>query len=319
MGFVARTEGSLALEAVPCCICGRTDGAPVGVGEDFEYRTSGDSFLARRCRECDLVYLDPRPTESELARIYPDNYHAFQFNESDFGIVYKVRARLEARRLLKACRGLPSDARIIDIGCGDGFHLGLLQQFGDKGWQLEGVDLDPRAIEAARRRRLEVHEGTLEDLTLSESHYDLALLIQTIEHVANPPALLKAVRRILRPGGRILLVTDNTDSLDFRLTGSRHWGGYHFPRHFNLFNRKSMRELARSADLEVETLETMMSPVNWTYSVRNAIDDWGAPRWLVDQFSLSTPLSLTSFTMLDTVLTAAGQGALLRVTLRRAT
>jgi hypothetical protein len=80
-----------------------------------------------------------------------------------------------------------------------------------------------------------------------------------------------------------------------------------------------MRELARSADLEVETLETMMSPVNWTYSVRNAIDDWGAPRWLVDQFNLSTPLSLTSFTMLDTVLTAAGQGALLRVTLRRAT
>ena len=54
-------EMTHGLELVPaaCCICGGTDGEPVAVGEDFEYRTSPDSFLAVRCPRCDLVYLDP--------------------------------------------------------------------------------------------------------------------------------------------------------------------------------------------------------------------------------------------------------------------
>src|SRR5262245_28594614 len=91
----------LEMESAACCICGGTDGEPIGVGEDFEYRTSRDSFLAVRCPYCTLVYLDPRPTPSEFDRIYPDNYHAFEFSAEQFGVVHKVRSRLEARRMLK--------------------------------------------------------------------------------------------------------------------------------------------------------------------------------------------------------------------------
>ena len=49
----------LEMESAACCICGGTDGEPIGVGEDFEYRSSTDSFLAVRCPHCTLVYLDP--------------------------------------------------------------------------------------------------------------------------------------------------------------------------------------------------------------------------------------------------------------------
>jgi hypothetical protein len=101
------------------------------------------------------------------------------------------------------------------------------------------------------------------------------------------------------------------------MTKHRYWGGYHFPRHWNLFNERSIRLLAAKAGFEVVSLETIVSPVNWTYSVRNALDDLGAPRWLVNQFSLSTPVTLGLFTMFDAVHTAFGRGALLRVVLRR--
>jgi 2-polyprenyl-3-methyl-5-hydroxy-6-metoxy-1,4-benzoquinol methylase len=306
----------LALERAQCCICEATDAEPVAVGEDFEYRTSDDSFLAVQCQRCGLVYLDPRPTADELAQIYPDNYHAFSFSDERFGLVYKVRSRLEARRVLAATKGLDV-RRIVDIGCGDGFHLDLLRTYGDPSWELEGIDIDPRAIKAARERGLTVHDGTVESLDLPPASFDVAFMIQTIEHVADPPAVLRATRELLRPGGRLMLVTDNTGSLDFRLFRTRHWGGYHFPRQWNLFNASSMRAIAAKTGFEVESLETMVSPVNWTYSVRNLLDDWGANRKLVDQFSLEAAPALAVFTAFDALHTAAGRGALLRVMLRR--
>jgi SAM-dependent methyltransferase len=313
----AASPGSLVMEPVACCLCGGSDGEPVGVGEDFEYATSDQTFLAVRCPRCQLVYLDPRPVAAELPRIYPDHYHAFAFDEEGFGLVHRVRSRLEAARLLRAGRGLPADATVLDVGCGDGFHLDLLRRHGPPGWRLLGVDTDERAVTAARARGLDVRRTTIEDADIPEGSVDLVLCIQTVEHVADPVALLRAIRRVLRPGGRVYLITDNTGSPDFRLTRGRHWGGYHFPRHWNLFNTASMRRLAAVADLDVVRLGTTTSPVNWTYSVRNWLVDWGAPAWLVEQFSLRTPASLGVFTALDTPLAAVGRGALLRVVLER--
>ncbi|HZH35269.1 MAG TPA: class I SAM-dependent methyltransferase, partial [Pyrinomonadaceae bacterium] len=221
---------NLRLEKVGCCLCEAEDGLPIAVGEDFEYKTSADDFLAMQCRRCSLVYLSPRPALSEFARIYPSNYHAFEFSAEEFGFVYKVRRKLEAKRLLSWCKGLSDDARILDVGCGDGFHLGVLREFGKKTWTLEGVDADERAVAIGARSGLKIHQGTLETVRLPENSYDLVILIQTIEHVADPPELLRQIRALLRSGGRLVIVTDNTDSLDFTLFKGRHWGGYHFPR-----------------------------------------------------------------------------------------
>jgi len=289
----------------------------LGVGEDFEYRTSPDTFVAMRCSFCGLVYLNPRPSENELARIYPATYGSFDFSESKFGFVYKMRRRFEARRLLSWCRDLPDDACIIDIGCGDGFHLGLLKDYGKKNWVLEGVEVDKRAASVAAEKGLKIHCDFLENLNLPKDSFDLAFLIQTIEHVANPPQLLRQIRSLLKPGGRLVIVTDNTDTLDFKLFKRRHWGGFHFPRHWNLFNKKTMRLLAERAGLKVESLTTAVSPVNWVYSIRNSLTDKNAPTWLVERFSLKSTVSLSVFTAFDMLNHIAGKGALLNAVLKR--
>ena len=313
----SNADAPLTLAYQPCCLCGDEDAAPVAVGEDFEYRTSGDSFVAMRCNGCGLVYLNPRPALDELDRIYPSTYHAFDFTPEKFGLAHRMRSRLEARRLLSYCRGLGDDARILDVGCGDGFHLSLLKRFGHPGWRLEGVDTSERAVVAARGAGLAVHLGTVESAGLAENAYDLVLLIATIEHVADPPAVLRAAARLLRPGGRAVVVTDNTATLDFRIFGGRHWGGYHFPRHWNLFNRRSLGLLAQQAGLEVESLSTILSPVNWVYSIRNRLVDRGAPRWLVERFSLKAPVSLGVGTILDGFFQLFRRGALLKLVARK--
>lgn len=307
----------LKLTHVECCVCDGDEAAPVGVGADYEYRTSDDVFVAMRCGECGLVYLNPRPEISEFETIYPANYHAFDFSEKDFGVVYKIRARLEASRVLSWCAGLPDDAKILDVGCGDGFHLSLLRKYGNKEWRLEGVDIDERAAEMAEKTGLTVHKGTIENLNLPENSYDFAFMIQTIEHVAHPAEVLSAVYKILKPGARLVVVTDNTDSVDFRLFKNAYWGGYHFPRHWNLFNRKSLTKLAEKCGFAVADIRTQVSPVNWVYSIHNALVDLGAPRFFINRFTLRSTVSLSAFTSLDILLQKLGKGALLRATLQK--
>ncbi len=314
---VERDSSALRMEATACCLCGRSPGEPVGGGRDFEYHTSPDEFFAVRCMGCDVVYLDPRPTEEELGRIYPDNYHAYDFDAAEFGFIYKTRRKLEARRVMAALGELPEKARILDIGCGDGFHLDLIREFGSSTWEVEGVDIDERAVEAARDRGLTVHAGVVEKLDLPQGTFDAALMIMVVEHVADPLLLLKSALRLLRPGGRLVVVTDNTGSPDFTLSHRRYWGGYHFPRHWYLFSRRSLQSLGRSAGFELDRIETIVSPVNWVYSVHNWLDDHGASPRLTKLFSLHSAPALGAFTVLDSLMVGARRGALLRAVFTR--
>jgi SAM-dependent methyltransferase len=169
----------------------------------------------------------------------------------------------------------------------------------------------------AERAGLQVQLGSVDEVDLPSEEYDLALMIATIEHVEKPVEALTNVRKLLRPGGRLVIVTDNTASLDFKLFKDSYWGGYHFPRHWNLFNRDSLARLAEKAGFEVDDISTQVSPVNWVYSIHNALVDWETPRWLIDRFTLRSTVSLSAFTALDIVLQRLGNGALLRAILRR--
>jgi 2-polyprenyl-3-methyl-5-hydroxy-6-metoxy-1,4-benzoquinol methylase len=302
---------------VECCVCEIDEATKIGSGEDFEYHTSPDKFPVYQCNLCSLIYINPRPDIAEFERIYPSNYHAFDFSEEDFGIVYKIRSKLEAKRVLSWCKGLKDDAKIIDTGCGDGFHLSLLQKYGNKNWMLEGIDIDKRAAQMALDKGLKVHLGSIDEIKLPKNSYDLVIMVQTIEHVAEPAEVLRAVRDILKPGGKVVVVTDNTDSFDFKLFKKSHWGGYHFPRHWNLFNRKSLTKLVEKTGFEIEKLTTQVSPVNWVYSFHNKFVDESKPEWLVNQFTLKSTVSLSAFTMLDIVLQKFGRGGLINATLRK--
>ena len=164
---------------------------------------------------------------------------------------------------------------------------------------------------------MKVYLGSVETLDLPKDAYDLAFMIQTIEHLEKPFEILSVVKGMLKTGGKLVIVTDNTGSLDFKLFKSGYWGGYHFPRHWNLFNQNSLTKLAEKVGFEIADLTTQVSPVNWVYSIHNALVDWRKPRWLINQFTLKSAVSLSVFSSLDIILQKFGKGALLRAILQK--
>ncbi len=70
----------------------------------------------------------------------------------------------------------------------------------------------------------------------------------------------------LRGGGVLVLETPNTQSVDARLFRGGLWGGYHFPRHWNLMNPESLTRLASDQGLEVMSFDFLPSHSFWIYS-----------------------------------------------------
>ena len=92
--------------------------------------------------------------------------------------------------------------RILDVGCGTGANLILLSRFGD----AEGVDVSPDALAFCRERGLNnVRLGSAEELPYEDGIFDLVTAFDVVEHMDDDVAGLREMRRVLRPGGRVLL------------------------------------------------------------------------------------------------------------------
>ena len=85
-----------------------------------------------------------------------------------------------------------------------------MKQFGEPNRTVEGLDASSQAVRAAHRSGLMVHEGTVQSSGMPRESFDLVFLIDTIEHVENPVDVLFSVRNVLKAGGRVVIVTDNT-------------------------------------------------------------------------------------------------------------
>lgn len=93
-------------------------------------------------------------------------------------------------------------ARILDVGCGTGANLLMLSQYGD----AEGIDISEDALSFCRERGLDkVKLGAAEELPYNDSTFDLVTAFDVVEHMDDDIAGLREMRRVLRPGGRVLL------------------------------------------------------------------------------------------------------------------
>src|SRR5688572_17161702 len=91
-----------------------------------------------------------------------------------------------------------ADLKILDVGCGTGANLLMLNKFG----KAEGVDLSQQALDFCEQRGIEgVKYGAAEDLPFGDDSFDLVTALDVLEHLDDDADGLNEIFRVLRPGG----------------------------------------------------------------------------------------------------------------------
>jgi SAM-dependent methyltransferase len=117
-------------------------------------------------------------------------------------VAYYAPTRWEFGRALSLVQ---AGDRVLDLGCGDGRFLGMLEP-----GQGSGVELNPDAVARARSKGLEVRHGSIQEVESASA--DVLTMFQVLEHVTNPVLLLREADRVLRPNGRLCVAVPNNDA-----------------------------------------------------------------------------------------------------------
>jgi SAM-dependent methyltransferase len=177
-----------------------------------------------------------------------------------------VKEWLDLRSYRSVLELLPTDRpRILDVGGGTGEVSSLLIRKGGAAGALV-VDPDEASVEAARARGLDGFPGTIEGFE-SDERFDLVLMLNLIEHVADPIGILKKTRELVAPEGLIWLQTPNFRALDGRLFRHRNWAGYHCPRHWAIFGEEGLREALSTTGLRTVRFERTQGGGFWAQSL----------------------------------------------------
>lgn len=208
----------------------------------------------RRCSSCGQLL------SSASAARYDETMA--QFDDSAFNLTTgRAQARRDAvagRRLARIAALLgksPPDIRLCDVGCSRGQFLAAAIT---AGFSAEGVEPAPQIAQAARDAGLPVRTGLLEDQQYADASFDALTLFEVVEHLRAPLPLLAECRRVLKPGGILLISTGNAASWTAAAMSAR-WDYFDMARdggHISFFNPRSMALLAAKAGFAVEHIDT---------------------------------------------------------------
>ncbi len=119
------------------------------------------------------------------------------------------RARRQAEMLAEVLAGTPGQARILDVGCGDGFATGVAAAR-LPGHRFAGLDWSAPSLRLARDRGVAVLQAGLDvSLPIRSASVDVVIMSEVIEHLVDTDSAIEEAHRVLKPGGSLLLSTPN--------------------------------------------------------------------------------------------------------------
>ena len=225
---------------------------------DWSFYSAPGKWSFWDCKNCEALYLNPRPTEATIGKAYA-KYYTHNENADSFLQQVKVRLKNECfsqwlgtpiyprlnlpkslnfllkpfKRMinmpyeLRALVSHPTKGQLLDLGCGSGNKLKIAIQLG---WDVTGLEIDPNAVRAAREQGLNVIEGGYRELAQFSDCFDCVICSHVLEHVHQPLELLDLLARVLKPGGLLLISLPNAKS-HVRECFGPNWRGLEAPRH----------------------------------------------------------------------------------------
>jgi 2-polyprenyl-3-methyl-5-hydroxy-6-metoxy-1,4-benzoquinol methylase len=288
-----------------CIACGQTDLQYHFTGRDKNITGHGH-FRYSRCRQCGLIFINPRPGEASLAEYYPtDRYFSFRKIDTTSAstrmrrFLYRLffhvkndrpflREILWLMQIFSRGAFIIPGTRLLDIGCGSGQFLHEMAQFG-----VNACGIDPyyRQHNDAAGPLVTVFTGKLTETGFHKESFDSITMNHVLEHVSDPHPLLDEVHRLLKSRGLFIIAVPNTDSLAFRLFG-KNWYQVDTPRHLVLYSSRILKGLLEQHGFSVEKCRYNSNPRQITYSLANLFNVHALRRFSIVLDVLLTPLVL---------------------------
>lgn len=250
------------LEKTACNLCGGSRNRvlyhrPYALGSMSDCAATTDEFARYgrivRCLDCGLAFTNPRPTREALLAGYGSCVDETYLAESS-------SRSINAHLSLNVIKRFAHSGRLLEIGAATGYFLNAARV----DFEVAGIEPSAWACKIARERfRLDLEPSSLETARLPDGSFDVVVMLDVIEHVADPKAALKRANAWLKPGGILYLVTPDIGSLSARVLRSYWWGLR--PAHIHYFDRDTMRRLLAETGFEVAFEKSFGRIFSWGY------------------------------------------------------
>lgn len=215
--------------------------------KDIKHSTIDSEFDLFHCNKCKVKLVVKDHKIVETSNYYPQEYKAYDSikirkNNDKVFPLNVVKGRLAWAKHLD----IKPISKILDIGSGNGANMLFLRNNYDV--ELTGIEPNHIAANIGKKQGLNIHIGYLDDFSAKEK-FDIIYLTHVIEHLKDPVYSLKKINKMLKNGGKLVVCTPNTSSLERHLF-RKYWDGWDTPRHIYMFNEKSIKIALNRADFK---------------------------------------------------------------------
>lgn len=206
-----------------------------------------------RCASCSAEFLEDY--EQNRDHLYCQSYYdSWNLNVEEKNEPTRQIKYLTFKNLLDSFEkigGILEGKRFLDIGCATGYMLDVAK---DKGCDVYGVELSEWACRQAGRRHSNVFNKSIEQCSFDCDFFDIITMTDVLEHVNSPHILFPEIKRILKPGGNIILTSPDNFSWSRRLLG-RKWFQFK-DEHIIYYNKKALSHISARYGLEIVELQS---------------------------------------------------------------
>jgi len=261
-------------DKVPCYFCqGRYFNLLISA---LDFDNGKESFDLMECAQCRLVRTEPILSPAQLQKYYALPYYGAgkeKFKGLAETITYWLNYRragvvlshLESRPGFSA--GIPP--RILDVGCGRGNLLRILNDKGCACYGVERTDFPENGLS----KGIHFFKGNLNELLFEDNFFDAVVLWHVLEHTENPIGIVQETARILHPGGLLVVAVPNFGSFQAKLFQAE-WFHLDLPRHTYHFSSETLLQCLSRTGFEVikrSTFSIEQNPFGFIQSFFNKI------------------------------------------------
>lgn len=253
-----------------CPVCGSPHRKLIFTRFDDRYGQP-DLYHLVRCVDCTACYLADPIAKEDLGKLYEKYYPSLRSFPTEGSLLRTILKRTPIFKLFKKIDAtetllskVPKHSRVLDVGCG--FYPDLPKEVRSQKLDWEGLEIDPKLVKHILAEGLKCHQGELQSFQTHQL-YDCILLSQVIEHQSELTKAVAAALKLLEPGGKLLILTPNTDSV-VQLPEKNTWIHWHVPYHTVILNKKSIQKLASRHGFTLKKYSTY-TPTHWELLQKN--------------------------------------------------